>query len=249
MMTADGVPVIRHGPTADLAGRPDLKLEKLTLAEMQELDFSTHLNDPARQPAVIKRGDIAWTGFLTLEEFLTRYSHRVMINLELKRWDIIDWRFERKVASILRPYIEKGARIFCSSFNPFALLRMRRYLPEVCLGVLWRDDLHWFAQNRSLMFFTRPDFIHPYEKRLDHELIAYAREKGYRIHTWVVNDADRFNELRELGMDMIITDDVREALGWLGRTPEGNELDGGSMPPEKPEPFDAGPTDVLPRAM
>ena len=207
IMSGDGVPIIAHGPTAELAGRPDLKLGKLSLAQLRELNFA-HYNE----------GE-AFARLLTLEEFLERYSGQdIILNIELKMWTIFSRRFERQVAAILDPYLEAGARIFLSSFNPFSLLKMRRYLPRVCLGMLWRDDLKWFADNRSLFYFVRPDFIHPYEKWVTPELIRYARSQNYRVHTWVVNDRKRMEELTALGIDMAITDLVEAGVSWVGNT-------------------------------
>src|SRR5205085_4489250 len=40
LVSADGVPFIAHGPTGELAGRPDLLLSDLTFEEVRRLDFT-----------------------------------------------------------------------------------------------------------------------------------------------------------------------------------------------------------------
>ncbi len=203
ILSRDGVPVIAHGPTAELAGRLDLNISDLTLVELKKLNFAAYLKK-ARQETI-----------LTLQEFLEKYSHQAVINLEMKNWNILSFRDERAAAGITAPFLKKGARIYFSSFNPFSLLRLRHYLPEVCLGMLWRDDLKRFADNRSLFYLVRPDFLHPYAERIDEKLIAYARRMRYRIHAWVVNDIEKMNKMRDSGIDTFITDECRTAVQFM----------------------------------
>jgi len=199
LLTSDGVPVIVHGPTAELADRPDLILKKTSFAEIEKLNFAAYL----------KNGSHA--RIMTLREFLDAFTARSIINLELKNWNFFSWKHEKTIAREVRPYLENGSRIFYSSFNPFALLRMRFFQKEACLGMLWRDDLKPFADNRSLFFLVRPDFLHPYEKHVDAALVKYAARQKYRVHTWVVDDLSRMEELRKLGTALVMTDNCVDA--------------------------------------
>ena len=202
LFSSDGVPFIAHGPDGGLAGRPDLKLAELTISELRNLNFGHYLGSENKAT------------LYSLEEFLERYGHQSILNLELKMWTIFGREFEKRVAEILSPYLQRGAKVFCSSFNPFSLLCMRYYLPEVCLGMLWRDDLKFLADTKILFFFLRPDFLHPYEKWVTPKLMEFAEKKQYRVHAWVVNDSKRYNELAEMGVKMIVTDACRDAQTW-----------------------------------
>ncbi len=201
ILSRDGVPVVAHGPTAELAGKPDLLLEQMTLAELRGLNLAQTVGGGPER-------------ILTLGELLEEYGGRTLINVELKPWRIVNGSVERAVAPVLAPYVKRGDRILCSSFNPFSLRRLRALLPEVCLGMLWRDDLHWFAHNRSLFWFVHPDFLHPFEGRIDGRLLAYAKERGYRLHAWTINDEVRFRELADRGVQLFVTDEVQAAVRW-----------------------------------
>lgn len=209
ILSGDDVPIVAHGPTAEAAGLPDVLIEKQTLAQLQELNFAAAVGGPPGR-------------LLTLAELLERYSGRTILNIELKLWRILDGTLEREVAVLLRPYLMRGDRIFCTSFNPFSLLRIRRLLPQLCLGMLWRDDLHWFAANRSLFWLVRPDFLQHFEGRIDGELLEYAHRHGYRLHAWTINDRARFEELRAAGIHVLYSDNVSAAVAWRAEPTAGH---------------------------
>jgi len=41
---------------------------------------------------------------------------------------------------------------------------------------------------------------------VDERLMAWARQKGYRVNAWTVNEPDEMRRLLALGVDGIITD-------------------------------------------
>ena len=204
ILSRDGVPIVAHGPTAAAAGLPDVRIDSLTLSELRALNFAEQVGGPSGR-------------IMTAGEFLESYSGRALLNIELKLWRFFNGQLEQALCSLIRPYLKRGERVFCSSFNPFSLRRMRALLPELCLAMLWRDDLLWFARNRSLFWFVQPDFLQPFEGRVDDELLRFAAERGYRVHAWTVDSEERFRELVALGIPLVFTDEVTAAVRWRDR--------------------------------
>ena len=213
ILSRDGVPIIAHGPTAEAAGLPDVRIDSLTLAQLRRLNLAATVGGSPQR-------------ILTLGEFLEGYSGRTILNIELKLWRFLNGALERAAAPLLRSCLERGHRLYCSSFNPFSLRRIRALLPNVCVGMLWRDDLHWFARNRTLFRFVRPDFLQPFEGRVDEKLIQYANTYGYRLHAWTVNTEDRFCELVDLGIPVLFSDEVEAAVRWRDVIGRGGSGDG-----------------------
>ena len=234
LMSRDGTLFIAHGPDGSLAGRPDLDLESLDFEELKKLDFSWYIRQGS--PQGLKPESVSESGLvnksaveegtrpddgaiLTLESFLELYAGKISINLELKRREslapLFSGKFERETARLVRPYLKKGASIFCSSFNALSLIRLRKYLPEGGLGILWESATRFWVETRLLFFLVRPDFLHPPADRVDKKLMDYAQKKGYRVHAWVVNDKNTAERFRNLGVDAILTDECEEALQWF----------------------------------
>jgi glycerophosphoryl diester phosphodiesterase len=57
--------------------------------------------------------------------------------------------------------------------------------------------------------------------RADPEFVAEAHAAGKEVHVWTVNTAKDMDLVRDLGVDVIITDHPDELLRRLGRTPPG----------------------------
>ena len=53
--------------------------------------------------------------------------------------------------------------------------------------------------------------------RSDPDYVAAAHAAGKQVHVWTVNRPDDMDLVRDLGVDVIITDDPDEMLRRLGR--------------------------------
>jgi glycerophosphoryl diester phosphodiesterase len=79
------------------------------------------------------------------------------------------------------------------------------------VGILWWKRPRWL---RHLGVQAEAD--HPYFPLVDEEYMDWAREKGYRVHVWTVDEPAEARRLAELGVHGIITNKpalIREALG------------------------------------
>jgi glycerophosphoryl diester phosphodiesterase len=102
--------------------------------------------------------------------------------------------------------------VIVSSFNPLALRRFRGILPEVPIGFLYAPDS---AAVENLMADLPHEARHPHYSMIEADYMAWAKQHGYRVNTWTVNDPAKAAELYKLRVDGIITDKpdlIREAL-------------------------------------
>jgi glycerophosphoryl diester phosphodiesterase len=121
-------------------------------------------------------------------------------------------------------------RVIVSSFNPLTLYRFRQIMPEVALGFLYGSEtpltveqvmqaysmtheaaeamVEQMAQIRGVMqqLDVTYEARHPYHAGIDAAAMERAKREGRRVNAWTVNDPARAVELRDLGVDAIITD-------------------------------------------
>ena len=123
-LTADGHVVVIHDQTADRTTIGTGNVANMELAQIKELDAGIHF-------------DIQFTGekVPTLREVFFRCAKRIPINIELTNYASIFDNLPEKVVTIVREYGMEGFILF-SSFNPIALLKVKKVLPEVPIGLL-----------------------------------------------------------------------------------------------------------------
>ena len=203
-LSSDGVPVVIHDedPARTTNGTGDVTL--MTLEAIQAFDAGQGERIP------------------TLDEVFTALPDTAFVNVELKhKWDDIDESvgpavqdvgnaLERTVLDVLEKH---GAipRVIVSSFNPFSLIAMRELSKDIALGYLSQAGSDFSSVLAGIEFQA----LHPEHPDVTAEYMAQARARGKRVNVWTVNDAARMAELRDLGVDGIISnhpDIVRRVL-------------------------------------
>ena len=99
-------------------------MKEKTLAELRKLDAGSHF-------------DVAFQGepIPTLEEVLKAVGQLTFINIELTNYASVTDALPQKVASLVKKH-KLSRRVIFSSFNPIALFRIRKLLPEAPIGLL-----------------------------------------------------------------------------------------------------------------
>lgn len=200
-LSKDGQVVIIHDATVNGTTDGTGRVQELTLAQLRELDAGGWF-DPS----------FAGTRIPTLDETFEAVGGRLIINVELKSESTRDNGLERAVAEKIR-HFQLQRRVIVSSFNPFALRRFRRLMPDVPIGFLYAPDVPRIL--RLFMLGVPHQARHPHHSMIDAAYMQWARRRGYRVNTWTVNDPARAAALRDLGVDAIMSDHpgkMREAL-------------------------------------
>lgn len=121
-----------------------------------------------------------------------------------------------KVGAVIR---ESGAgeRIIVSSFDPLALLQVRRHAPELALAYLFHAEQALPLRLGLPAPIAGCAAVHPDERLVTAAAVERWHARGYAVNTWTVDDPDRLRALARIGVDGVCTNDPATALRALGR--------------------------------
>ena len=194
MLTADRQPVVIHDATVDATTDGTGRVADLTLAQIKALDAGSTFDQR-----------FAGERVPTLAEVLEAVGDRLLLNVELKGLGLKQDGLETLVADLI---VRHGltSRVIVSSFNPLRLRRMRKIAPQIPLGFLHAPGVLGRWRWEWLMWGFRREADHPEHRQVTPNYMAWARRRRLRVNTWVVNSPERMAVLRDMGVDMIITD-------------------------------------------
>jgi len=194
MLSKDGELVVIHdftlGKTTTGAGL----VKEHTLEELKQLDAGSWFGEP-----------FIGTTIPALQEAIDRLPSTTLFNIEIKGENIFTDGVEQAVIDAV---VENGLldRVIVSSFNPISLLRVRWADHRIPIALLYSPDLPVFLSDGWFVPVLRPEALHPRYDMVDEAYMARAKNKGYRINVWTVNEAAEMKRLIDLGVDEIITD-------------------------------------------
>ncbi|UXR63369.1 glycerophosphodiester phosphodiesterase [Bdellovibrio bacteriovorus] len=191
-LSADGIPVVFHDADLLRLGGKRKDLVAATTAENLK----------------------QWAQVSLLEEVLTSADVPRFINIELKSNHILDGALEQAVAALIRKHACES-RVLFSSFNPLALWRIKKLLPEVPRALLatQEDD----AENK---IYLRQMWLAPYigvhalhldQNYVQPEDIAYWKKRQIPVGLWTVNDPEKARQFLRAGALSVISDSVVKA--------------------------------------
>jgi glycerophosphoryl diester phosphodiesterase len=125
---------------------------------------------------------------------------KAWINLELKAQPPLSDGRERDLARQLGSWSGKS-RVWVSSFDPLALIRLRREGLEVPLALLCAQE-----EVLELLPCLGVQGVHPHHSLLSRQRVERFVEQGYFVVTWTVNEAHRARELLRWGVRGVIGD-------------------------------------------
>jgi glycerophosphoryl diester phosphodiesterase len=194
-LCADGHVVIIHDQTVNRTAGAEGRVAEMTLAELQRLDSGSHF-------------DVAFHGeaIPTLDQVLETVGKQIYVNIELSNYASKTDNLPEKAAGIVNRHALSDWVMF-SSFNPLALVRTKRVLPDVPVGLLaLRGGSGAWARSRlgSLLNYQA---LHPHYIDIDKKLVDRLHSRRVRIHPFTVNHASDLLRMARLDVDGIITDD------------------------------------------
>ena len=202
-LSCDGQVVVIHdfvlGTTTDGQGA----VQARTLSELKELDAGAWFDS-----------EFAGQCIPTLQEVIDTVGHRLLLNVELKTASLRDDGLAQAVVSILQ---ENNLldRVVVSSFNPLAVWRVKQADARIPVGLLYAPDLPVLMRKPWSRHLLRLDALHPDQAVVDVGYVTWARERGYRVHVWTVDEPEDMRRFIGQGVDLIITnrpDVLREML-------------------------------------
>jgi glycerophosphoryl diester phosphodiesterase len=194
MLSTDDHLVVIHDDTVDRTTDGSGPVRQKTLAELKALDAGARFG--AR---------FAGERIPTLQEVFDLVAgNRAFVNVELKADSLKSDGLEEKLVALIRRY-DLGERLLISSFNPFALWRVRRLAPDLPLALLYAESMPVHLRNRWFAFLSRPEALNPSLRIATQEHVRWAKSKGYRLYVWTVDEEPEMRRLIALGVDGIIT--------------------------------------------
>jgi glycerophosphoryl diester phosphodiesterase len=194
MLCADGEVVVSHDSDVERTTDGHGCVKELTLAQLKALDAGCWF-----APQFVGER------IPTLREVVQWASDDVLLNIELKSVSIRADGLEERVINIVREH-KLEHRAVLSSFNPFALRRVKHMAPDLHTGLLYAADLPIYLRRAWLRPFARPDALHPQYDMVTGAHFLWAKRRGYRVNVWGPDQVPEMERAITQKVDMIITD-------------------------------------------
>ncbi|MXX49458.1 MAG: glycerophosphodiester phosphodiesterase [Chloroflexi bacterium] len=196
-LTRDQQLAVIHNATVDATTNGSGAVAEVSLAQLKELDAGSWFAP-----------EFAGERIPTLDEVFAAVGRRLFVNVEIK--SAVPGIEHALAACIAQRQME--ARVLVSSFDAGILRRLRPLL-DVPLGFLCPFvDSAWLDAKRNQQMYAA---LHPWHASIDSELMRRARESGFMVNAWTVNDSARACQLKKLGVNGIITDQPVAILAAL----------------------------------
>jgi len=207
-LSRDGVPVLFHDTSLERVTGDRRGVEELDLAELRRLDVGEWYGR-----------DYAGVRMPTLDEFLEALSLRETARalVELKA----DWQLEevRTVVDLIERHGLRG-RVVLQSFSLETLFAVQRVSPTTPRILLIRElpvEPVALAERLGVIGFgTTAASVTAVPGALE-----ALHQAGVAVLCYTLNSHDRWQEVSELGVDGIITDQPSELDEWLAVTAPG----------------------------
>ena len=202
MRCASGELVVCHDEELSRLAKKRWVVERTPWWKLKRADVGSALGfRPARIPL--------------LEEVLEALPEPLIVNVELKCEDLSDRGLAVEVGRLLERRSE-GERILVSSFNPLCLVRLARAFPSVRRGLLIDPDRGWFHQAWVWQPLVGRDTVHPHHSQCTQDRVDFWHARGLKVAAWTVDDLALARTLRQMGVDIVITNQPAKLRAGLG---------------------------------
>lgn len=201
-LSSDGAVVIHHDRTLDRTTNGTGPVSARSLRELKQLDAGSSFH-PSFSGETIP----------TLEEVIETVGSALLLNIELTNYAHPRDTLPEKVIEIVTR-MGMQDRVLLSSFNPYALRRVRRLAPNLLTGLLLMPQ-----QPGVLRAFLRwrvdYDAYHPHLSMLA-EGPTHTAAASMPVNVWTVNEEEPMQRCIQAGVSGIITDFPDRARRLIG---------------------------------
>ncbi len=202
--TSDGVIVVFHDDTLERTSDGAGAIGEHTAEELRGLDCGSWFGEA-----------FAGEPMPTLDEVLGWSAGRIAVNVELKV--VGDAEVARRLAAasvqVVRDHGLSGSVVF-SSFDSVAAAEAARLCPECEVAFLWDGETP--AEPFAAAEATGARALHLSLDGLSPEVAAAARDRGWPVRVYTVNERDSLERALSVGVDGVFTDFPSQVLAWLG---------------------------------
>lgn len=194
-LSSDGQVVIFHDQTLERTTGVQGRVGATSFEDLRRLDAGSHF-------------DVAFRGerIPTLDDVFEAVGSQIFMNVELTNYASLFDSLPEKVAETVKRH-NLTERVMFSSFSPVALLRARRQLPQVPIGLLC-----WWGRNGAiprspLGYLLRYQSLNPYLEDTNPALVQRIHRRGCKVFVYTVNKAEDLRRMFQIGVDGVFTDD------------------------------------------
>jgi glycerophosphoryl diester phosphodiesterase len=194
-LSLDQQVVVIHDQTVDRTTNGTGDVRKHTLAQLRKLDAGSHFDIAFRNEPIP-----------TLDEVFQSVGFGIYINVELTNYASPRDVLPEKTAELVKRYdLEK--RVLFSSFNPIALIRIHKLLPEAPIGLLALPRWNGAWARSRLGGLIPHQSLQPEVEDVNPSLVRRVHSSGRKVFVYTVNHVDTMRRLFSWKVDGIFTDD------------------------------------------
>lgn len=202
-VTRDGNVIVLHDQTLERTTTGTGNFKNYGFDELRKLDAGIKF-----------QGNFKDVRIPTLEEVFEAVGGRLGINIELTNYATPNDNLIERTAKILEQ-VNDHSKIMFSSFNWGNLKKARILCPDIPCGLLAMPSIAGWASRSFLSRNVPHEALHPYFSDVNEGNVGKIHRQGKKMNVWTVDDPKEMVRLRELGVDMIMTDDPLLALKTL----------------------------------
>ena len=209
--TSDGVPVCMHDEDINRTTDGEGAINSFTFAELQEFDAGYNFNAGDGYPERSKGHTIP-----SLEDVLSANSDQwVLIEIKQSEPPMVD-----ELIAVLDA-TDMAGRVVVSSFNGTVMEELREKRPDILSGFSAAETaVFMLLKEDGWADYTAPSkVLQPPHGSVDAQMVKTAERFGVVLQPWTVNDPETMNDLFELGVQGVMTDDpivLEEVITKLG---------------------------------
>ncbi|QOR34702.1 glycerophosphodiester phosphodiesterase [Clostridium sp. 'deep sea'] len=192
-LSKDNIPVVIHDRTINRTTNGSGLVAEYTASELQQFDAGSWYGKKFRGFKIPLLAEVL--------QLCKVVDKQLLLNIELKAGSKMYKNIERIVIDMVSEYrLEK--QVIISSFDHFALQRVKEINPNIKTGVLYAASWIKPWRYREVLNFNA---LHPAWHTLTPELLKHCHEAGLAVNTYTVNDTKYVDQMIALGVDGIIT--------------------------------------------
>lgn len=195
--TKDGVPVVIHDASILAATGKKMLIYDIDYDELQKLSATYgHEED-----------EFSNTRISSLDEVLMKYADKKNLIIEIKASDKTP-ELPRKIVELMEKYgITETSVIHSGNYN--ALKAVKEINPNIVCGFIIAVSTGGYEDLPYADFFS---VEHTY---LSSSVISRIHKRGKKVYVWTVNEQSSFDQVRNMGVDVLITDYPEDAYDGI----------------------------------
>ncbi|CAM3679558.1 glycerophosphodiester phosphodiesterase [Mesobacillus zeae] len=197
--TSDGKLVVIHDVTVDRTTNGKGKVGSLSFEEIRKLDAGSWFHPRFKGEKIP-----------SFSEVLERYSCKAGFLIELKKPSLYPGIEEKVAAELIKLRLHQLGkdRIIIQSFDKASLMKIKKLLPSIPVGVLVRHRPYGILERECKAISQFAQYLNPKVTMVNASLVKKAQKHSLKVIGWTAQDRQTAEELANTGLDGVVTDFV-----------------------------------------